>query len=352
MNKGYCFRASLAILIFFTGCSNKEILDKKAIVTQQKVLNKITNYPQWYKTQNIIPKKSYEAIGYGHGKTIKEAKSNAKENIALEIVSHVESKYESISTDKYRHSKSELKVSTQLDLQALRIVRKEYKNNHYFIALMYENLDLSQKIKKTLKLTKCTNENVNSYMSQTILHKKITSALECQLDMKIDRKNNAWYLKYKEHLFLLNEDEFEELFITTKSKYISLNPSRTRLREGDRYHFNIATQDKSYVTIFNVYQNGIVTILTNSHKINKNLRLPKMNATIGFESGLFENNPNTLDLYIAVKSKQPLDVSRFEEVSYGFENKSNKMAFKFDELIEFIDAYEYSSVLIRTKVKH
>ena len=224
--------------IFFIGCSNKEV-----------IVNHI-HYPQWYKVQKFTSKNEYEIIEYGYGRTIKEAKSNAKENISLEISSLVDSEYRSVSTNEYRHSKSRLSVTSKLNLQNLKTLKQEHQANRYFVALMYKNIDIAHRIKKALNFQKCVNEDVNLYMSKTLLHKKITSALRCKLDLKIDRRNDAWYLRYKELLFPLKNDEFEELFTSNKNKKISLLPSKNTLVEGDFFFLEVKSREAGYITLF------------------------------------------------------------------------------------------------------
>jgi len=89
--------------------------------------------------------------------------------------------------------------------------------------------------------------------------------------------------------------------------------------------------------------------LKSSIKISKYLQIPSKESQNYFEAGVIEEGKDTHDLYIAIWSEKPLDMSRFTHADE--ELNSNESAYKFDELIELLDTKEYSSILLRTKVK-
>jgi hypothetical protein len=307
------------------------------------------NYPSWYANKTLTPHTKYEVLGYGEGVTLKEAKSNAKEDIAQSLISKVESSFMSSSNDIKTTTKSNLKVTSRLNLQNLKIVKQEQRDGVFFIALSYENLDLAYRIKKTLKLSSCQDERVGVYISTTPLYKKIVSAIGCKLDFRLDRQNAAWYLKYKENKFLLNDDEFEELFVDRQNRSFSFKSSKRVLKDKESFYFTFNSKKSGYITLLDVYENGIVTLLQPSIRITKTLQIPPKNSQNYFEAGLVQNGVDTYDLYVAIFSKKPLDMSRFEYANSDL--ASSEVAYKFDELIENLDNYNYATILLRTKAK-
>ena len=308
-------------------------------------------YPQWYKHRELQSAVKYEIIGYGQGKTFKEAQGNAKEDIAYVLISKVDSSFTSTtSTDNDTFSKksqSRLKITSKLNLHNVKTMKQEQINNIFYVALKYENLDLAYRIISTVGKVECSQNIPNSYLLQTPLIKKLTASIGCELDFKLDRRNAAWYLKYKEHLFLLSDDEFEELYVSKTNDNFVFTSSKRILRDGDSFYFTLNSKREGYVTLLNVYENGIVTLLQPSIPIKNTLQVPSKDSDNYFEAGLVKEGVNTYDLYVAIYTKEPLDMSRFE---YANEDLAeSELAYKFDELIGVMYPVEFSSVLLRTR---
>ena len=248
-----------------------------------------------------------------------------------------------------KQEKASLKVTSKLNLHNLITIKQKQQNGIFYVALKYKNLDLNYRVKTTIDNYTCNDKKIDNYLQKTLLLKELTTSLGCQLDFKLDRRNEAWYLKYKEHLFLLSNDEFEELYISTSNDSISMKSSKKVLYDGDSFYFTFHSKKSGYVTFIDVYENGIVTLLQESTPIKNTLQVPSNKNENHFEAGLVEEGQNTHDLYIAIYSESPLDMSRFNYASE--ELAENELAYKFDELIEFLKNYEYTTVLLRTKIK-
>lgn len=306
-------------------------------------------YPEWYKNRELHSEAKFEIIGYGQGLTIGEAQANAKENIALTMFSKVDSSFTSVSTDYKQRNEATLKITSKLDLQNLKTLKQEYKDGTFYIALMYKNLDLAYRIKTSIDNIQCSDKEINSYLKQTLLYKSIRLSIGCELDVKLDRRNKAWYLKYKGHLFLLNSDEFEELFVNTNNDSFKFNSNKNVLTDGDSFYFTFNSKEDGYITLLNVYENGIVTLLQASKFIKNTFQIPSKDSETYFEAGLVKDGIDTYDLYIAIFTKEPLDMSRFEIGDKDL--SSNESAYKFDELMEVMHSNKYASILLRTKTK-
>lgn len=328
---------SLLITLLFLGCGTSN--------PEPKI------YPQWYKNRELHLTVKFEIIGYGQGKTIKEAKANAKEDIAQTLISKIDSSFTNTIKSKNDSftdiSESNLKVTSKLNLHNVKTIKQEQKDNIFYVALKYKNLDLAYKIISTIDKVECTKKYLNSYLLETPLVKKLTASIGCELDFKLDRRNEAWYLKYKEHLFLLSDDEFEELYVTKTNYKFDFVSNKKVLNDGDIFYFKLSSANSGYITLLNVYENGTVTLLQPSTPIKNSIQVPSKDSTNYFEAGLVKEGVNTYDLYIAIYTQEPLDMSRFE---YANENLAeSELAYKFDELINIINKNEYSSTLLRTR---
>lgn len=329
------FFSFFIVVLFLTSCATSTSTPKAKLA------------PTWY--TNIPSDIEYEIIGYGEGKTLKEAKSKAKEEIAQTVLTTVESSFTERTVQKNdeveAESKSLVKVKTKLNLYNIRTVKIEQKEGVFYVALKYINLDLSHRVKKTITQFQCIKSE-KSYLHHTPLLKKLSVDLGCILDFKLQRMNDAWYLKYKEHLFVLSEYEFEKLFVSQKSDIFDLKISKSPLRDGDRFHFNISSKKDGYITFVNIYKDGIVTVLTQSQKIEHSLQIPSKESNIAFEAGLIDKQRDSYELFVAILSDKPLDMSRF--VSSNQEYISSKRAYNFDELIDFLKDYDYTTLFVET----
>ena len=313
--------------------------------------------PSWF--YKLKADNSYELIGYGQGNTLKEAHINAKEDISQILLSKVDSSIVSkiedyslsidnnTSTISESNTDSQVKVTSSASLSNVKSIKQEKLDGTYFVAVKYENLDLAYRVKLALGSFKCVEKRIDSYLSQTPLVKKITSSLGCALNFRLERKDGVWYLANKEQLFVLSDAEFEKLYSLKRSDTLAFEVSKNPLKDGDSFYFMLHSKKKGYITLLNVYENGIVTLLKPSTPIEQTLQVPAKESENYFEAGLVEEGYDTFDLYVAMWSEKPLDMSRFE---YGDEElASSEMAYKFDELLQRLENIEYATLFVRTK---
>jgi len=325
------------IALLFLACGNAEPIPHAK------------SFPSWFVKKEFVPHAEFELVGYGHAATLQEAMAQAKEEIALTLLSKVESRFTSHSTDDESRSVAELKVTSKLNLQNLKTLKQEQVANTFFVALSYENLDFASRVKRDLNISTCQDEKLGRYIPQSVLHKKLMASLGCKLDFKLHRQNSAWYLKYKEHLFLLSDKEFEELYATQKSSSFTFRASKDVLLDTESFWFEFETKESGYITLLDVYENGIVTLLSPSTKIENNIQIPSKESSHTFVAGVVQEGVDTHDLYVALFTKEPLDMSRF--IHADGDLTSNEKAYKMDELIELLNSHDYATLLLRTKAQ-
>lgn len=308
--------------------------------------NHSSYYPEWYINEDQLSLASYEVLGLGEGKSLAEARAIAKEMIAQTLLSRVESSFESVSTDEVSKSEAKLKVTSDLALQNLKTLQQSQQDGIFFVALSFKNLDFAQRVKEKLQLKTCQDEQQNNYLAKTPLFYKLNKALGCKKDFRLVRQNQAWYLANQQQLFMLSTGELEELFISTVNKHFSLLAPKKIFRNGESFHFEINASKQGYITLLNVYENGIVTLLQPSIKYQAAMQLPPTEDQTEFEAGLLYEGQDTHDLYVAFLTPQPLDTSRFE---HAHENLAeSESTYKLDELLELMQKHSYTSLLLRT----
>lgn len=314
-----------------------------ACQSQPKDLN---YYPDWYANEGQLALASYEVLGLGEGRSLAEARARAKEMIAQTLLSRVESSFESVSSDEVSKIEAKLKVTSDLALQNLKTLKQEQQADVFFVALSFSNLDFAQRVKEKLQLKTCQTEEQNSYLAKTPLFYKLNNALGCKLNFRLVRQNQAWHLASQQQLFLLNRGELEELFISSTHKDLSLLAPKKIFKDGESFYFKIHAKKSGYITLLNVYENGIVTLLQPSVKYQAEMQIPPVEDLTEFEAGLLYDGQDTHDLYVAFLTEQPLDTSRFE---HAHENLANsESTYKLNELLELMHQHPYTSLLLRT----
>ena len=262
--------------------------------------------PTWY--LNVKAKNSYEIIGFGEGTTLKEAKLFAKDDIAKQIQTSVASTAQrdvSLHNEELHKSFSSRTIEkTNVELQDVKLIESAKVNDTFYVALSYENLSFEKRFTKNVKKTKCSDELQNPYLSSTHLFKKLNDAIGCKLNIKLLRKNSAWYLTYKEYMQVVPKNIFEELFISTTNKNFGFIPSQSKLLQGDQFYFNFESKQNAYLSVLDVYEDGTVSIIYENKKIfkNKQLKVPDENFEYNLEAGLYEEGKATYDIFDLMKN--------------------------------------------------
>lgn len=295
----------------------------------------------------------YEIIGYGDGDTREEASAKARDEIARSIQIQVnrETLYETKLNNDVLSQKKEVvsKQKSDVVLTELETIKQEQKDKKWYVAMKYENLPIEKKFAR--RLQHCANEKQNRYLRQTQLIKDINRELKCSPNIRVVRNNGIWYLTSDKVVLPLTNREFDKLLNNSASDVMNFQPSGDVLMEGSVLTFTISAKQDGFVSLLDVYENGEVFIISPNQpiKANKKLALPDPAGVQELVCGLITPGKQASDLYVAVYSKNKIDLSRIQQV--GKKVEKDEEHFKFDELLGILDENEFSSVLIRTKPK-
>lgn len=311
--------------------------------------------PLWY--HNIPSNEANTYIGYGSGSSEAEARKNALLDISGQISTVVKSEYKGdkkLVDGVYKKDISEqTSQKTNSTLNDFEVIKVEQTDNWY-IAIKYENIaSIDKFISKIKELKNITPKPQNSFLSHTLIAKELHNALGFDLDFKLRRSDNLWYIKYEDILQILSKKDFEKFFTTIQNPNITLttNKKNNILKDGEEYKFLIDSKKDGFVSVLGIYEDGTVGILSKNIKISKEkkLQLPDEKSDEIFVAGLLEEGVETFDLYVALVSSKPLILDRFAlSDSELLEEERYK---NFDELIELLEGMEYSSLKVVTKVK-
>jgi len=284
--------------------------------------------PLWfYKLEH----KNYEIIGYGIDKELQVARDMAKSEVAKTIKVSITSSMninKSSSTTSYKNEiSSNLTSSSNATLQGLVIVKESYHDNSWYVAVKYDNRTLLQKIKEKYPNYKSAH-NFNS--------------------LNVIRKNSYWYLKVKQHSFLLSDDNLVSLFYYHDNNNFEFSGNKKVYSSYDEMLFSLKSNysKNKFVSILYVEQNGKVGVISANKKLDKTLRIPAKN-----EDKLQAYNPTKktiTEMYVALVTKKRLDLREFETISDTVLDESN---YNFHKLLAIMKSSENRNNYATLKVK-
>jgi hypothetical protein len=279
--------------------------------------------------------------GEGSGKSYAEAKRKALEDVASQISVVIDSKIEetqSVKNDKYhKNFKVHSIQKTKVKLEDYEIVEKRKENNQFFVKIKYDNIP---SLDKFASKTPYTKEQIKNFIKKDFGK---------SLGLELVRKDKKWYIKYKDILQKLDKKDFYLFFKTTNRKDLKIslyNKRRNVLYNGDEFSFLIKSAKSGYITIFDVYEDGTVSILAKNLKINKKRKLifPDENFDSVLEASLLQNQKETFDMYVVIFTKKKRN---FDEFISAYEDVVDEELYKnFDELINLIYNKTYATIKV------
>jgi hypothetical protein len=297
--------------------------------------------PKWYGA--IVNENKSIYIGYGEGKSEKEAKQNALDDIASQISVNINYSFKkevNLSSKKYQKNISQKSIQkARANLNDWELLRLEKEKDKFYVAIKYENIPSLDKFAKKTKLKK-----------DDIIY-SIKKDFGKSLGLELIRKDKRWYIKYKDIAQLLETKDFERFFITKENKALYFALNRNILYDGDEFYFKLKSKESGFVTIFDVYEDGTVAILYKNVKVSKNKykNIPDIKSEFIPIAGLL-NNKETIDLYIALFSKKKIILDEFAMADSEFITEERYK--NFDELIRFLKNKTFSSIKVIVKSRN
>lgn len=313
--------------------------------------------PSWF---NHIPAKTVNTyIGYGVGRSGALAKQEALNDIATQISVSINSSMSSDIKDDNgkikRVDESSVVQKTVATLYDYKLLKSEYEDGKYFVALSYENIPSLDKFVNKLKKTPLLkNSNpLENYLKNTIIAKELQKSLHKKIVFNLVRKDKKWFIQHENILQALDKKDFAKFFVTILNKNLSITTDKKRdvLYDSDKFYFKVKSSMNGFLSILTVYEDGTVSSLVRNVPIKKGKieNIPDKDFETIPEAGLLHEGVETYDLYVLIYSNKKL---RLDSFSYADENIIDEEKYKnFDELIEFLEGRRYATLKVVTKPK-
>lgn len=303
--------------------------------------------PSWYMNTAVKP---YELIGYGEGDSAESAAGRAKEDIASQLKTKIDSTVSQSTKVKNGKVDSEsaqkLKVTTEAMLSGVEKIKEEREGGTYYAAYKYDVRPFEVRFAARATKAVCQGKSGSTTLEYTKLFKAITEELGCQPRIKLVRQNGVYTISSQEVALAANT-EIERMFFGRQSPSLSINSSKQQPRSGESISLTLKSQKDGYVSLFDVYDDGKVTVVTANAKIRKMqpLKIPD-ETNKELELVMSDNDgKNSTDMFVAVFGESELDLGGFERMEEGV---ATDKAYKLDELFWMMDRHPFATVIIKT----
>jgi len=266
--------------------------------------------PLWFE-QRSVDAPLFSKVGYGFGNDPTQAHSNAIKDLQAQHIVLDEKKMHTVKSDKV--------------------------NKKYFYAVAQQ--DIQQ--------LPCTTKQ-NPFLKRSPLIKKANALTPCPYDYNLQHLNKKWYLHYKTVLFPLSPQKFDALFIDVSSAKVELKSPQSTFVEGDGFNLYLKSYETGYLSLFDVYDDGRVGVLFENRAIKKgeSFLFPSLESKQEFVATLMTPTKATKDLYVAVLSRNRLNLSSFEQQEGLL---IGEQEFRFNEVIALCRDHACTSIVLKTK---
>jgi hypothetical protein len=303
--------------------------------------------PSWYMHTDTKP---YELIGYGEGDSVELAASRAKEDIASQLKTKIDSmvsqntKVKNGKADK--ESAQKLRVTTEAMLSGVEKLKEEREGNTYYAAYRYDARPFEMKFAAKATKAVCQGKSGSTALEYTKLFTAIAEELGCRPKIKFVRQNGIYTIS-SQYAALAANTQIERMFFSRSSQTLSITPSKYQPQSGESISFMLKSQKEGYVSLFDVYDDGKVTAVTLNAKIKKAqlLKIPD-DTNKDLEIAMSNNEgKNSTDMFVAVFSESELDLSGFERMDEGV---ATEKAYRLDELFWLMDKHTFATTVVKT----
>jgi hypothetical protein len=302
-------------------------------------------------------------LGYGNGKSVGEAKQQALYDIANQIEVNVSGESRR-STQKNNHGvksqfSQQIKTRASSLLTSVDIACSDTNDpsGQYHFALRYDQRELADIFTDKLiesfwqgKPSKIewqgpsviVNSDFIKQINKHLIDKESSHQLSIQI--KLFRKDNAWYLALNNVIKRIQGNNFTQLLnwgsLTTADINVSLQNEfgkaiSPQMLEGDEFRLLINAKQSGYISVFDIYEDGRVVKIRDNMAFNKTLTLPEHQGS--FSAGLLVPNQSTRDQYVFLITKDKLDSKAFRQLMVEEDSNQEQKNYTLNLFLFWLD---------------
>ena len=349
-------------MFFVTACANKT--SKR---TQEKPTTNQSGLQHSYQSPCLqIALQNNNAamlLGYGKGGSVNQAKQQALYDIANQIEVNVsgESLSQSNKLNNSVNTKFSNKIKTRANalLSSVEIACSDINDpsGQYHFALRYDQRDLADILTDKLiesfwqgKPNKIIWQGPSLVVQSDLIQHlnsqlvDLESAQPLTIQIKLFRKDNAWYLALNDVIKLIKDSDIAQILnwhkFTKTNNFVSLENEfgesiSSHMQAGDEFRFVVNTEHSGYLSVFDVYEDGRVTKIRDNMPFNNSLTLPEHKGS--FSAGLLTENQSTRDQYIFIVTAEQLDTRAFRQLMVEEDNTQDQKNYHLSKFLFWLD---------------
>jgi hypothetical protein len=274
--------------------------------------------PEWYLS---IDKKPETIYGYGKDINPQQAKKLAKHMI-------------------------QLRIDHRLIPNYLTFLKQSKKDGITYVAYSYNTQTLYNKIyNKKASITPSIKPN-NKLIKNSSIYRNIVYRLQLKPYINLIKEDNSWYLNINDNKFYMDILNFPKLFSNIQHKELEFKINKRVLKYPDTISFKVTSQEEGYVSILHSSSYGKVKSIISNEKV--------ATTTYNYPTNNFDkltvynkSEDDFKELYIAVFSKEPLDLYEFEFLEEDVLLDGSN--YNFDKLLSILQKNIFSTIKVRIK---
>ena len=245
-------------------------------IAQPTVNQTQMNSPDWFINRLVSPSKG-EILGFGSGKDIKQAKTNALADIASQIHINVAASVEQISISNTKKELTKFSAlqkssSTKFEILGAVEVKKVINSSGVYVIYSYQPESWQQRVLALLPTINCDELQIlakNKYLEGTPFYSQIKSRLGCMPAFELWSDNQQWFISYGNKSQVLTVDFYELFYANIKSPILNVDVSNKNLKHNELYFLNYASGQKGFVSLFQISPFGDALLFVDNEFINK-----------------------------------------------------------------------------------
>lgn len=228
----------------------------------------------------------------------------------------------------------------------LQFIRESKKDGITYVAYSYNNKSIFNKIYQQKESISTKTKPIHPLLEKSPFYREMVYRIKFKPNFNISKENKSWYIHIDQHKFYLDVLNFPKLFSNISNEKLTFKTNSRVFTYPDNIQFTIYSKEDGYISILYSSPYGEVkSILSNEPITTTQFNYPqedKNKLTIYNEDDIAIK-----ELYIAVFSKEPLDL-------FAFEFMNDKLLldgsnYNFDKLLHILNNNRFSTIKVRIK---
>ncbi|MCG5547533.1 hypothetical protein [Halorhodospira halochloris] len=329
--------------------------------------------PQWYVDRERPPSESLMRIGYGSAESWELAEAKALEDISRQLGVRVEVAEEDISymeiQDKQQHVEEQYRREARMEaahyIKDWEVIKEEDIDGKYFIALRLDQrpspIVIAEKIAERLD---SIPERIVWEGAEWLTEGEFIEGIERQLSgsndgsvavyLELKRLDEQWRMAVEpegKDIFHIPLDESDIANLLSwpggsdaEMVELRLKPDEdrgyNRLQVGDWFVFEVASEQGGYLSLFNIYEDGRISVLEDNARVDSHIAIPseeEQEQGHAFRAYPIQAGEITQDYYMAVLSEQRLSTADFQKILDESPPVAGEDAYQLHQLMQWLE---------------